>query len=72
MSTFVTSILGCRVSSPPTKYLGLLLEVLFKAKSIWDDRPSTFVKLPTEGLDRAPLGWMEDNVFAEGWEGYLN
>jgi hypothetical protein len=31
------SILGCRVSSLPMKYLGLPLGALFKAKTIWDD-----------------------------------
>jgi hypothetical protein len=33
----LASILGCRVSSLPMKYLGLPLGVSFKAKSIWDD-----------------------------------
>jgi hypothetical protein len=33
----MASILGCRVSSLPMKYLGLPLGALFKAKSIWDD-----------------------------------
>ena len=30
------SILGCKISSLPMTYLGLLLEALFKPKSIWD------------------------------------
>jgi hypothetical protein len=30
-------ILGCGVSSLPSKYLGLPLGAPFKAKSIWDD-----------------------------------
>jgi hypothetical protein len=33
----MASILDCRVSSLPMKYLGLLLGVSFKAKSIWYD-----------------------------------
>jgi hypothetical protein len=33
----LASILGCRVSSLPMKYLGLSLGALFKTKSIWDD-----------------------------------
>jgi hypothetical protein len=32
----LASILGCRVSSLPMKYLGLPLGASFKAKSIWD------------------------------------
>jgi hypothetical protein len=33
----LASILGCKVSSLPMKYLGLPLGASFKAKSIWDD-----------------------------------
>jgi len=33
----LADIMGCGVSSLPLKYLGLLLGVPFKAKSIWDD-----------------------------------
>jgi hypothetical protein len=33
----LASILGCRVSSLPMKYLGLPLGAPFMAKSIWDD-----------------------------------
>jgi hypothetical protein len=33
----LASILGCKVSSLPMKYLGLPLGASFKAKSLWDD-----------------------------------
>ena len=33
----MAGILGCKVSSLPLKYLGLLLGASYKAKSIWDD-----------------------------------
>jgi hypothetical protein len=32
----LASILGCRVSFRPMKYLGLLLGALFKVKFVWD------------------------------------
>jgi hypothetical protein len=32
----LASILGCRVSSLPMKYLGLPLGASFKVKSVWD------------------------------------
>jgi hypothetical protein len=42
-------ILGCRVSSLPMKYLGLLLGASFKAKSIWNDI--------IEKVERLLAGW---------------
>jgi len=33
---YLASILGCRVSSLPMKYLGLPFRSPFKAKSIWN------------------------------------
>lgn len=31
------SILGCKISQLPIKYLGTLLGAMFKLKAIWDD-----------------------------------
>jgi hypothetical protein len=45
----LASILGCRVSSLPMKYLGLPLGASFKAKSIWDDI--------IEKVERRLAGW---------------
>jgi len=45
----LASILGCRVSSLPIKYLGLLLGASFKGKSIWDDI--------IEKVERCLAGW---------------
>lgn len=51
----LASILGCRVSSPATKYLGLPLGASFKAKSIWDGIIEK---------DGTLLGWLEAALFS--------
>jgi hypothetical protein len=45
----LAGILGCRVSSLPVKYFGLLLGDLYKAKSIW--------KSIIEKMERNLVGW---------------
>ncbi|KAF5463588.1 hypothetical protein F2P56_019489 [Juglans regia] len=45
----LANILGCKVSSLPLKYLGLLLGAAFKAKSIWEG--------VLEKNDRRLAGW---------------
>jgi hypothetical protein len=58
----LASILGCTVSSLPTKYPCLPSGGSFKDKSIWDDiieKIELFV-------------WLENDVLVEGWGSYYD
>ena len=52
----LASILVCRVSFLPIKYLSLPLEASFKAKSIWDNI-----------IEKIERHWMEKGVLIKGW-----
>lgn len=54
----LASLLDCKVSSFPMKYLGFPLGVTFENKAIWDEK--------VEKIEKRQAGWLETGVFIKG------